>query len=73
MEIGEITETDRETGAEVAATIDLQESCTMSLVRTAVKRPKYRLSLLKEGLSTAQNAFRSIGLQRENSDLSILK
>lgn len=73
MEIGETTETDRETGAEVAATIDLQEKCTMSLVRIAEKRPKFLLSLPKAGLFTVQNAFLSIGLQRENSNHSIPK
>ena len=45
----------------------------MSLVRTAGKRPKSHLSLLKAGLSTVQSAFRSIGLRKENSNLSIVK
>ena len=73
MEIGETTETDREIGAEVAATIGLQEKCTMSPVRTAGKRPKYRLSQRKVGRSIVQSAFQNTGLRKENSDNSIVR
>jgi hypothetical protein len=45
----------------------------MPLVRTVGKRLKSHLSLLKAGPSTAQSAFRSTGLRKENSDISTAK
>jgi hypothetical protein len=45
----------------------------MLLVRTAGKRPKSHLSLRKADLSTAQSAFQSTGLRKENSNLFVLK
>lgn len=73
LEIEEITETDQQIGAEVATTLDLQEQCMMSPVRTAGKRHKCHLNLPKVGPFTAKSAFQSTGLREEDFDSPVVE